>query len=138
MKKTLASAIVALAVVGGGAAAYAQEDPGPSAGAGADATATATAPARAHHPRLRHRTVHGDLTVRTRDGFKEITVDRGKLTAVEGSTLTVTRPDGPVVTFTVDDQTRYRGVDGVAELQVGKPVLVVSHDGVAKGVAQRA
>jgi hypothetical protein len=131
MNKLLASTVIALAVVGGGAAAAsAQDDPGPG-------TATSTETARPHHARLRHRTVHGDLTVRTKDGFEQITVDRGKLTSVEGSTLTVTRPDGPVVTVTVNDQTRYRGIDSKDDLQTGKPVVVVSKDGTAKGVAQR-
>jgi hypothetical protein len=131
MNKLLASTVIALAVVGGGAAAAsAQDDPGPG-------TATSTETARPHHARLRHRTVHGDLTVRTKDGFQQITVDRGKLTSVEGSTLTVTRPDGPVVTVTVNDQTRYRGIDDASQLQTGKPVVVVSKDGTAKGVAQR-
>jgi hypothetical protein len=130
MKKTLASALIALSVVGGGAVAYAQEDAPPTA-------PTTESAAGAHHPRLRHRTVHGDLTVRTKDGFKEMTVDRGRLTSVDGSTLTVTRPDGPVVTFTVTDQTRFRGVSSASELQTGKPVFVVSADGIAKGVAQR-
>ena len=131
MKKTLVSALIALSVVGGAAVASAQEDPAPTA------PTAESADSRAHHPRLRHRTVHGDLTVRTKDGFKEVTVDRGRLTSIDGSTLTVTRPDGPVVTFTVDDQTRFRGVDSAAELQTGKPVFVVSADGVAKSVAQR-
>jgi hypothetical protein len=41
------------------------------------------------------------------------------------------------VTVTVNDDTRFRGVDSASELQTGKPVFVVSSDGVAKGVAQR-
>jgi hypothetical protein len=131
MKKTLASAVIALAVLGGGATAYAQESKPPS-----DAGA---ATARRAHPaaHLRRRTVHGDLTVKTKDGFQQVTVDRGRLTSVDGATLTVTRPDGPVATFTVNDQTRFRGVESVEQLQTGKPVFVVSVDGVAKGVAQR-
>jgi hypothetical protein len=140
MNKLLASTLIAATVIGGGAAAAsAQDDPGPGAGSGSGTAATASAPARPHHHRhaLRRRTVHGDLTVKTKDGFQQIAVDRGKLTSVEGSTLTVTRPDGPVVTVTFNDQTRYRGVDSAAELQTGKPVVVVSKDGVAKGVAQR-
>ena len=133
MKKTLASALIALTVLGGGAVAYAQEDPG----TGTAGTAGTAESARPQHHRLRHRTVHGDLTVRTKDGFQQVTIDRGRLTSVEGSTLTVTRPDGPVVTFTMNDDTRFRGVSSADELQTGKPLFVVSADGVAKAVAQR-
>jgi hypothetical protein len=132
MKKTLASALVALVVLGGGAAASAQEDSAPPPHDGA----TATAPAhRGAH--LRRRTVHGDLTVRTKEGFQRVAVDRGRLTSVDGATLTVARPDGPVVTFTIDDQTRFRGVESAEQLRTGKPVFVVSVAGVAKAVAQR-
>ena len=131
MKKLLAFALVGLVVVGGGAVAYAQEDAPPTT-----PTSESAQPAH-HHARLRRRTVHGDLTVRTKDGFKQVTVDRGRLTSVDGSTITVTRPDGPVVTFTINGDTRFRGISSASELQTGKPVFVVSTGGIAKGVAQR-
>lgn len=86
---------------------------------------------------LLRRTVHGDLVVRTKDGFQHVAYDRGKLASASGTTLTLTRPDGVTVTVTVNDQTKYRGVSGFGQLQTGRPTLVLSKDGVALVVAQR-
>jgi hypothetical protein len=87
-----------------------------AAGAGAGTVAVAGA-STAHHPaagantrraaltrpralvRLARRTVHGELTVRTRTGFQTVTIDRGVIDAVNGDVLTMT--DG---TPTASDQ----------------------------------
>jgi hypothetical protein len=130
LRKTVAAALIALVVVGGGAVAAAQSAPetGP--------TPPEPAGEGRHHP-LRARAVHGDLIVRTKDGFADVTLDRGRLTAIDGNRLTITRPDGPVVVVEVVESTRFRGVTSANELRVGRPVRVVHADGVAKVVVQR-
>ena len=42
------------------------------------------------------------------------------------------------MTVKVDDATKYRGVAGFDAVQTGKPAIVVSHDGLARLVGQRA
>ena len=84
------------------------------------------------------RAVHGDLIVRGKNGFENVTLDRGKLSSVDvdGNHLTIARPDGPSVTVTLTDSTRYRGVAGKDALVVGKPTIIVSKDGNAVLVGQ--
>jgi hypothetical protein len=160
IKKHTAVLVVAGLVLGGGAVAYAADSParptvsldqaaaaaspdglsslGSQAGAGAQAGVRAgrRGPAARSGMALLRRTVHGDLVVRTKDGFQHVTYDRGKLASASGTTLTLTRPDGVTVTVTVNDQTKYRGVTGFGQLQTGWPTLVLSKDGVALVVAQ--
>jgi hypothetical protein len=83
------------------------------------------------------RAVHGDLVVRGQNGFEKVTFDRGQLTAVSATSLTLKRPDGVDVTVKLDDQTRYVGVANRDALQKDKPVAVVSKDGTARMVMQR-
>jgi hypothetical protein len=83
-----------------------------------------------------NRVVHGDVIVRTKNGFESLTVDRGTLQSKDGGTVTVKRPDGPTVTVKVDDKTRYPGAGSLADLQTDKPVTVISKDGTALSVRQ--
>jgi hypothetical protein len=84
------------------------------------------------------RAVHGDLIVRNREGgFEKVTVDRGTVTAVDGDSITLHRPDDVDVTLKLNDQTRYAGVDGASAVQKDKPAMVVSKDGTATVVMQR-
>lgn len=83
-----------------------------------------------------NRVVHGDVIVRTKNGFESLTVDRGTLQSKDGGTVTVKRPDGPTVTIKVDDKTRYPGAGSLANLQTDKPVTVISKDGTALSVRQ--
>ena len=137
MKRLLAAGLVAGAVVAGGAVASAATSDTATSPA-ATAAAAVRRPARAAL-RFERRIVHGDLVVRTKDGFKDVTVDRGKLASVDGSTVTVDRADtGAAVTVTVTSTTRFRGVTGADQLVVGKPTIVVAaKDGSAVLIAQR-
>jgi hypothetical protein len=88
---------------------------------------------------LLRRTVHGDLIVRGKDGtFENITVDKGTVQSKGDKSLTLKRDDGKTVTVKVDDATKYRGVGSFAAIETGKPAIVVSHDGTARLVGQRA
>jgi hypothetical protein len=106
------------------------------------ATTTTTAaagnrPAGARGVEVLRRTVHGDLVVKQGDGFETVTFDRGTVTSVDASSLSLHRPDGVDVTVKLTDQTRYVGVTGAGGVQKDKPVTVVSKDGAARMVAQR-
>jgi hypothetical protein len=140
VKRNAALLLIAGLVVGGGAVAWAEGSPSrPTVGAQAGASAEVR-PGRAGHPgaALLRRAVHGDLIVRGKNGFENVTFDRGRLESRDGSTLTLKRPDGATVTLTVTDATKYRGVSGLDQLQTGRPTAVVSQDGKAVVVVQRA
>jgi hypothetical protein len=53
---------------------------------------------------LRGNTLHGEVTVRAKDGTKTIVVQRGSVTAVSGSSLTVKSTDGYTLTWTLADK----------------------------------
>jgi hypothetical protein len=88
---------------------------------------------------IARRTVHGDLVVKGKDGsFENVTVDKGVVQTKADKSLTLKRADGKEVTVKVDDATKYKGVAGFDALQTGKPAIIVSKDGVARLVGQRA
>jgi hypothetical protein len=73
--------------------------------------------------------VHGDVAVVKRDGSTaSLTFDRGRLTAVSETSLSVQRADGQAVTLTRTAATRVRVNGG---LNVNRNVLVVSREGTA-------
>lgn len=140
LKRNAAVLLVGALVFGVGAYAWAQGAP--------DRPTTAQAapdkPDGARHrgggrgfPGL-HRAVHGDLIVRGADGngFENVTFDRGEVTAVSASSITIKRPDGPSVTKAIDANTKFRGVQSAAEVKTGKPALVVSKGNTATQIAQ--
>ena len=75
------------------------EDPQPGPGAGE----------RRRHPRLRYafrHTLHGETVVQTDEGTKTVVVQRGKVTAVDGTSLTVESSDGFSLTWKAGDPLR--------------------------------
>ena len=84
------------------------------------------------------RAIHGDLIVKTPDGFENVTFDKGIVQAKGDKTITLKREDGKTVTVKVNDDTKYRGVDGFDGVQTDRPAIIVSVDGTARSVAQRA
>ena len=145
LKRNLAVLVLTGALLAGGAIAWAQtSDSSPTAPT--PSTSTAVAPNARQAPGQRgqrangilRRVVHGDLIVRGKDGFQNVTYDRGKEDGVSGGTLTITRPDGKKVDVKLTSDTKYKGVKDASQLQAGKPTLVVSKDGNALVVGQRA
>ena len=65
----------------------------------------ATEPGRRRAARviLNRRMLHGEATVQTRDGAKVVTAQRGTVTAVDGTTVTVKSGDGFTLTWTIGD-----------------------------------
>ena len=105
----LAAEAEALQALGFDTGLAADPAPSPSASAGA---APSAGPDRKRHPRiaarryLRKNTVHGEITVRTKDGFRTIVVQRGTVTAVTSTTVRVRSTDGFALTWTFGDKLR--------------------------------
>jgi hypothetical protein len=138
-----------LAVVGGGvaAAATASSASRPALNLAAStattpAPSTTTAPGehagRAGRPGyMLHHAVHGDFIIKTKNGWETITFDRGTVTAVSATSITVHRPDGVSVTKRLDANTRYKGITEATAIAKGQPAVVISHAGTALAVGQR-
>lgn len=146
IKQKIAAAAVGVALLGGGAG-LAVAMGGTSSATTTDSTVAAQqsqgqqpggkAGGRKAGAQFLRRVEHGDLTVRTKDGFDKVQYDRGKVTSKTGNSFTLQRPDNVSVTIKVDGNTKYRGISSVDELQVGKPTVVISKDGTALLVGQR-
>ncbi len=85
---------------------------------------------------LVRRTVHAELVVRTRRGFETIDIDRGTLTNVSATSISIVRPDGPTVTATISSSTAFRGLPE-SSLAKGDRVVVVQHAGTALLIGAR-
>ena len=133
IKRNIAVLLVAALVLGGGGLALAQGQPDrpsdrPTVRDGANAG-----------PGPLRRAVHGDLVVRGQDGrFESLTFDRGTVNeATDTSKLVLDRPDGKQVTLELTSETRYRGMEGAAQVREGQPAVATSRDGNALSVRQR-
>ncbi|MFD0683703.1 DUF5666 domain-containing protein [Actinomadura fibrosa] len=109
-KKTLAAGFGAAGLLGLGLyvavpAAAANPSPSPST--------SAKAQPRKDHPRAARairglRGVHGEATVKRKDGYHLATWQRGQVTGRSGAALTVRSTDGATWTWTTDAKTRVR------------------------------
>jgi hypothetical protein len=88
--------------------AEASPDPSPSASAGAGKEHARPGGRKRHLNRvlLRRNTLHGEVVVQTKDGTKTILVQRGQVTAINDTTMTVKSSDGYTVTWTFGDPIR--------------------------------
>jgi len=127
-------AVVALSCValGAGASAIA------SAGAATGTTAKAAHAHGRHHGldgrgmRWARRAVHAQLVVPTKQGFVNVTVDRGTVDSVSGSQLTLTegtrRQTYKTVTLSISSAAKVRGnrqTASLSSLRKGQRVIVV-------------
>ena len=127
-------AVVALSCValGAGASAIA------SAGAGTQSTAKAVHARGAHNGlrgrgmRWARRAVHADLVVGTKQGFVNVTVDRGTVDSVSGNQLTLAegtkKQTYKTVTLTIPAAAKVRDnkqTASLSSLQKGQRVIVV-------------
>ena len=138
LKKHVAAITIAGVVLGGGAIAYAADQPtrpkvGVAATGGAGKARTGKG---AKAEGILKRVVHGDLVVRGKDGFQNVTYDRGSVTKASNDSITLHRPDGKDVTVAVGDSTKYRGIQNAGQIVTNRPAVVVSKDGTALIVAQ--
>jgi hypothetical protein len=137
IKKLAAAAITGGLVLGADTFAYAETGSSPSSSSTPSARVAGGAGLGRPGALLR-RVEHGDLTIKTKNGTEQVTLDRGKVTAVSATSITIQPPDGQAVTIAIDTSTRFRGVDGAGSIKTGKPAIVVSKAGTAVIVAQRA
>lgn len=78
---------------------------------------------------LLRRAVHGEVTVRTKDGYRTLDFQRGQVSAVDGTSVTVRSPDGFTATYSTDKDTkvrRNRQPSSVGDLKPGDKVAVVA------------
>jgi uncharacterized iron-regulated membrane protein len=126
------AAFVIAAGVGGGVA-YANS--GSSAGSipahlttATSSTTKSTTPKKKVRPVLR-RLSHGQITVRTKAGFRTVLIQRGQITADSGNKVTVKSGDSYTYTYTTDSHTKVR-VDkqksSADKLATGDRVAVIS------------
>jgi hypothetical protein len=109
-----------------------------STGAGAP-TAAAVSPSTEDHPRpaearrlrrehrLAERGLHGEATIKTAKGFQVVDGQRGKVTAISATSISLTSEDGYAATYVISGDTRFR-VDGksakVTDIHQGATVTV--------------
>jgi hypothetical protein len=131
LNRKIIGGVSALAVVATGTALYFA---GPALAGDSHDDTTVSASHPNHHPanrRIRQfrriAGVHGQATVRTKNGFVQVDWQRGQLTGKNGGTLTVRSLDGTVWQWRTDGATKVRK-DGrrsaVAALTTGDFVLV--------------
>ena len=105
---------------------------GSTAGAAGDAAqvdeAALTPAALRLGAKLLNRVVRGDLTVRAKGGtFVQVHYERGKISAVSATSITITGPDGKGATFAVTTNTKVRSqgkLEAVGDLSVGQNAMV--------------
>ncbi len=138
--RVAAVATAAVVALGGGTAAVVAATT-TSAPAGTVTLAAATAPAAAkpgvHHPRgLLARTDHATIELKVKGQWVTYDLDRGKVTAVSATSITLARPDGQSVTLTIDSATRFGHKLSAAAITVGARATVISDGGTARRVVQ--
>jgi len=91
--------------------AYALQTVGFETGLAADPAPSASAATRLQHRKairryLRKNTLHGEVTVQGKDGVKTVVVQRGTVTAVTTTGVSVKSTDGFTLTWTFGDKLR--------------------------------
>jgi hypothetical protein len=81
-------------------------DPSPSASTAPDSATPRKDRRMAIRKYLRKNTLHGDITVQGKDGVKTIVVQRGTVTAVTSTGVSVKSTDGFALTWTFGDKLR--------------------------------
>jgi hypothetical protein len=145
MRKKLAAVGVGAAVLlgTGGAVAWAQTS-GPTSTSAPAPTAPAAPTQKPDgtvgRPVIRavgRRTVHADLIVKDKSGaYVTVTIDRGTVSAVNATSITLDRADGKQAILTINNDTKVHGAASVSAIQTGKMATVVSRDGAATQIVQ--
>lgn len=137
-RRTIAvgSAAFAIAAAVGGGVAYANA--GSSAGSlpahltaatTSSSTPKSTAPDKKKGRPVLRRLAHGQLTVRTKSGYRNVLIQRGQITADAGNKVTVKSGDSYTYTYTTTSDTKVRidrAKSSADKLASGDRVVVVS------------
>lgn len=154
-KKTAFGAVGVLAAVGITGTAWAETGSGSSSttstasalsGSGGSTVAGSTASASAaggattkHKARgLLGRADHATAEIKVKGQWVTYTLDRGTVTQVSPTSITLHRPDGQSVTDSIDSATKFEGVSSESAIQTGKRAQVISDGGVALRIRQAA
>jgi hypothetical protein len=130
----VAGGLTVLSLAAGGVAYATQPSSSPSSSA-----ATVATSATVRHDlglgrrpllRLLRHTVHAQLIVGTKHGYETVILDRGTLESVSATSITIQRPDGPMVTESIGSSTRFRGLPE-SKLAKGDRVITAQINGIA-------
>lgn len=144
-RKVALGAVGAIACLGVGGTAYAATSSGsspsspPSSSPSPSSAPPSSTPASAgkHHRSLIDRADHATVELKVKGKWVTYTLDRGKVTAVSASSITLARPDGTSVTDAINPATKFRGVSSEAGITVGKPAGALSSNGTALRITQK-
>jgi hypothetical protein len=139
MRRRLIAGLIVTAGLAAAGIAYADNQPSdPSVAVTRAAAVGAPSPATAGGKAgVLKGAIHGDLLVRGQDGSTHtVTFDRGQVSSVSGSSITIQRPDGVSVSDDLTDHTVFNGTPR-DELTSGTPVIVVSDGHTATHVVSK-
>lgn len=71
---------------------------------------------------MRH-TVHANLIVDTSQGYKVLVIDKGTLRSDSSTSISIVRPDGPIVTARISSSTKFPGLPE-SQLKPGEGVVL--------------
>lgn len=136
MRRRIAAAVIVAVGLATAGIAYAESQPAdPSVGP--TPPAAAKAGPRQGGPGVLKGAIHGDLLIRGEDGTtRTVTFDRGKITGISATSITIERPDGVSVSKNLTDQTVFNGTPR-DKLQAEMRVLVVSSGDTAERVLSK-
>jgi len=158
-RKAAALAVAGVVMAGAGAVAWADSNGGSSAAPVAPSNAPATTPpvkgagqaaggkgtaagkaAGGGGLGILRAADHGDVDIKVKatGAWQTVTFDRGQVTDVAADHITLARPDGKSVTLTISASTRYRGVTSWQTVTKSKGAVVISANGSATAIMQRA
>ena len=107
---------------------------------GAAQTGPGAGPARMGRHGLLARLEHGQLTLRVKGGDRTVDLQRGTVSAVSATSISVISPDNFPGTYTVDSSTKVRtrsGLVSISSVHKGDEVLVVATAGKALRILDR-
>lgn len=134
ISKNAAFGVIGLVgALGAGGTAYAASSSGSSSAAANHQAAKPAAPSRS----LLNRADHGSLEVRVKGRWATYSMDRGRVTGVTPTSITLARADGQQVTAIIDPGTRFHGVTSETQVQANRTAVVVSDNGTAVGITQK-
>lgn len=136
-RKVALGAAGAVVCLGIGGTAYAATSASPSSSPSPSSPSTAPATAAKHHRSLLDRADHATAELKVKGKWVTYTLDRGKVTAVSPTSITLARPDGTSVTDAINSTTRFRGVSSESGVTVGKPAGALSSNGTALRITQK-
>lgn len=135
--KVAVAAVAVAAAAGAGGTAYAATGSAPSgASPAASPAAGSSHPGNRPHRALLQRSDHATIEVKVKGQWVTYTLDRGKVTSVSPSSITLARPDGQSVTVAIGPATEFRGVSSESAIREDHRATVVSDAGTAVRVYQ--